>query len=152
MGVEKIRCEELLTGIRLIARFDGEDKILLCASNRCSKALYAFCDAYAEYQKTGVFPAVEDAPDRCPHCGRPYPEGRRYCRFCNRKTTLIKKLMPFLRRYRLQIALVLLTILLSGALDVAAPFLSRKVLYDEVLDPGGSLYGRILTLVAVVYP
>ncbi len=149
-GVEKIRCEELLTGVRLVASGGGEDRVILYATYRCSKSLYAFCDAFEEYRKTGAFPAVREETERCPHCGRPYPPGRRYCRFCNRKSALIAKLMPFLRRYRAQVALVILTILLSSGMSLIAPFLSRKVLYDEVLSPEGSLFGQILLLAAAV--
>lgn len=47
-------------------------------------------------------------------------------------------------------ALILLTVIFSGALDVLAPYLSGKVLYDEVLSPDGTLFGRISLLVGMV--
>ncbi|MBQ3865274.1 MAG: ATP-binding cassette domain-containing protein [Clostridia bacterium] len=149
---EEIVCEELLSGIRLIARRGGEDRILLYATNRCAKKLYDFRDAFTEFRETGAYPApAADKDARCPRCGRPYrdPE-RKVCRHCSRKTGLVKKLLPFMKRYRWQIVLVLFTIAVSGLLDVLTPYLSGKVLYDEVLKPEGSLYGRILFLVAVV--
>ena len=150
--IRSIVCEELITGIRLVARCDGEDRVLLYATNHCSKALFSFCDDFAAYRETGAYPEQkEEKVSRCPRCGKPYPDpDRAYCPRCNRSVGLMFKLMPFLKRYWLQIFFVLLTVLITAGMDVLTPYLSGKVLYDEVLTPAGTLYGKVLFLVAVV--
>lgn len=148
---DEIRCEELLTGIRLVAHGIKGDNVILYASNHCAKALYDFCDDFALWRETGEFPEKKEERAKCPRCGRPYPDpDRPICPRCTRNVGMLFKLMPFLKHYRLQIALVLLTVLITAGMDVLTPYLSGKVLYDEVLTPGGGLYGQILFLVAVV--
>ena len=72
--IRSIVCEELITGIRLVARCDGEDRVLLYATNHCSKALFSFCDDFAAYRETGAYPEQkEEKVSRCPRCGKPYP-------------------------------------------------------------------------------
>jgi ATP-binding cassette subfamily B protein len=45
---------------------------------------------------------------------------------------------------------VFLTVLLSGSLSIFTPYLNSKVLYDDVLTPGGAMYGKVLVLVLSV--
>ncbi len=150
--VTEIRCEELISGVRLVAREENRDLPLLYATNHCSRALFEFCESFAEYRKTGVFPTPKDGGrGKCPRCGRPYPDpDREVCPHCSRNISLLTKLLPFMKRYRVQIFLVMLTVILTAGMDVLAPYLSGKVLYDDVLTPGGGWYGRILFLVLVV--
>ncbi|MBR4287822.1 MAG: ABC transporter ATP-binding protein, partial [Clostridia bacterium] len=66
------------------------------------------------------------------------------------RRNLVKKLLPFFYRYKKQMALVFLTVFLSGLLSVVVPYLKSKVLYDEILTPGTSLYGKVGFLVLSV--
>ena len=151
--VEGIKCEELISTLRVVLeRTDGEDEVLFFATVACRKKVFSFIERFESWRKSGEIP--EEKRERggvCPKCHRPYddPE-KKICNHCVSKMGLVRKLLPFFIRYRNQIALVFLTVLLSSAISVVAPYLESKVLYDEVLSPDGARYGQILGLVLSV--
>ena len=148
--IEGIRVEEQVSVIRLVLRKkNGLDEVLLWASFACRKEVFDFRDAVESFLKDGTVPEkkMPEIP-RCPHCGEPFSDPKkRICKKCFGKSSLIRRVIPFFMRYRVQMAMVFLTVLLSGAVSVITPYLNSKVLYDEVLTKGGSLYGQIGVLV-----
>ncbi len=151
--VKGIKCEELISTLRIVLTcVNGEEEVLFYATAACRKKVFSFLSRFDSWRETGNVP--EEKRERggvCPKCHRPYddPE-KKICNHCVSKMGLVRKLFPFFVRYRLQIFLVFLTVLLSSAISVVAPYLESKVLYDEVLSPGGSRYGQILGLVISV--
>ncbi|MBQ4037175.1 MAG: ABC transporter ATP-binding protein [Clostridia bacterium] len=152
--VESLYVEELISTLRLVARRrDGEEECLFYATPACRKRVYELTEAFEKYQKDGTVPEKRErrGEGRCPRCGTPFsdPE-KRTCAKCLGKRSLVKKLLPFFWRYKLQVALVLFTVLLTGAVSVLFPYLNSRVLYDEVLKESGSYYGMILGLVLML--
>lgn len=151
--LESLKAEEQVSVIRVVAKWkNGKEEVLFWASNACRKAVFRLTEAVASFQESGTIPP-DNKPDRdvCPHCGKPFSDPkRRICKNCFQKKNLIKKLLPFFFRYKVQMALVILTVILSGLVSVITPYLKSKVLYDRVLTPGDSLYGKIILLVLSV--
>ena len=52
--------------------------------------------------------------------------------------------------YKKQLAVILLMIAVSVALGLVAPYFGTKMLYDDVLTEGGSLYGELLYVILVM--
>jgi hypothetical protein len=144
--------EEQISVLRLIAvKKNGEQIPVLWASNAKRKVLFGFVDGFAAFRKTGSFPEKHQPKrEACPRCGTPYEEGRRICKKCFNKRSLIKRVMPFFWRYKWRTVMTFVTLLLTGTVAVLTPYLNSKVLYDEVLSPSSPLYGRLLYLVASI--
>jgi len=153
--IESLQTEELVSVFRVILKRKNEDaEVLFYASFACRKEVYELSDGISEFLKTGELPPAkkrERSEEVCPHCHTPYSDPhRKLCKKCLSRRNLIKKLLPFFYRYKKQMALVFLTVLLSGLISVLVPFLKSKVLYDEILTPGTSLYGKVGFLVLSV--
>lgn len=149
---KKIKCEEQISVIRVVGeKKNGEEESLFWVTAAKRKEIFSFSDSVNAFIKEGVFPekSKEDKEKGvCPKCKKPYAdEKKKICRHCLSKKSLLQKLLPFLLRYKNKIALVIFTVLLSAAVGVITPYLSNKVLYDEVLTEGSPLYGKILWLV-----
>ncbi len=151
--IEKIKCEEQISVIRVVLlRKDGREETLFYTTCAKRGVLYDFTSQVEYYKENGSLRQREEREKAyCPHCSRPYddPE-KKLCKRCLSKKSLVKKLLPFFYRYKKQILLVFLTVILSGAISVVVPLLNNKVLYDEVLTPGSPLYGKIMILVLSV--
>ena len=149
--VKKIKCEEQISTLRLIAeKENGEEECLFYATAACRKRLFDFCEKIQQFKETDAFPKKEEGlhEDVCPICQNPYSDReRKICKHCFGKQTLIKKLIPFLLRYKKYIALVFLTLFLTSFVGIFAPYLNNKALYDEVLRPDSPFYGKVLGLV-----
>ncbi len=156
LPLEELAClkaEEQISVIRVVAKKkNGEEAVLFWASNACRKEVFRLVEGLSSYLETGTLPPEREDKDlACPRCGTPYPHGaHKRCPKCSKKKTLLRKLLPFFFRYKVPMAMVILTVVLSGVVSVITPYLKSKVLYDRVLTPGDSLYGRILLLVLAV--
>ena len=70
----------------------------------------------------------------CPKCGMPYPEaGRQVCPKCMKKNTVFVRVLKYFGEYKLHLAVMLLTILLSSGFNAIWPYLSGTLMYDKVL-------------------
>ena len=151
--IKKLKCEEQISVIRLVVeKTDGSEECLFYTTCAKRRVLYDFTSQFEHYKEHGKLKEREKREKTsCPHCGHPYddPE-KKLCKRCLSKKSLIKKLLPFFFRYKKQIFLVFLTVILSGGISVIVPYLNSKVLYDEVLIPGSPLYGKVFLLVLAV--
>ncbi len=148
--VESLSVEEAVSTLRVVVKKkNGEDEVLFWASNACRKEVFSFAEAVEGFLKDQTLPERgEMQQEVCPRCHSPYsdPVGKK-CKKCLSKKNLVRKLIPFFLRYRMHMAMVLLTVVLSGIVSVITPYVSSKVLYDDVLTPGAPLYGKVLFLV-----
>lgn len=153
--IESLRVEELVSVFRVILkRKNGEPEVLFYASFACRKEVYDLTDGIHSYLQDGeaaVTRNQKESEDVCPRCHTPYADPhRKVCKKCFSRRNLIRKLLPFFFRYKKQLVLVFLTVLLSGLISVIVPYLNSKVLYDEVLTQGTNLYGKVGLLVLSV--
>lgn len=70
----------------------------------------------------------------CPKCGTLYPDQeRKICPKCMDRKSLFMRMMKYFFKYKLQLGIMLVCYLLTGALNLVWPYLSGTFLYDKVL-------------------
>lgn len=105
------------------------------------------------FEKTAKHQEVDDSTlsaelPECPRCGHLYPDpNRRYCPYCAKRSSTTKRLFGLAAQFKKEMAVMLFFMLLSVGFGLAAPYFGTKLLYDEVLNPGGSMYGAVGTVV-----
>ena len=133
---------------------DGADleRLLLRFTNSEAQRFEAFARAVAALQKGRQAPAAEAERERnCPRCGLRYPDQHRsVCPRCIDKRGLFLRVLGYLRPYRGWVALIAAAMVAASALRTAAPLLSGRVLFDDVLDPAGRFHGHLAELIAVL--
>ena len=88
----------------------------------------------------------------CPKCGTRYPEpDRKICPKCMDRMSLSWRLLGFFKNYRKRILLVMAVMLCSTAVSIVTPFVSSKLLFDDVLTEGGRYYGLVLQIVLLIF-
>jgi ATP-binding cassette subfamily B protein len=93
-----------------------------------------------------------DADRFCPKCGHRYPEsGHARCPRCMDKRSITLRLMGFFKLYRRKAFVVLAVMILGSAASIAVPQIGSRMLFDEVLTPGGSYFGMALAFVALIF-
>lgn len=131
---------------------DAEERLLLRFSNSRARQFGTFAGAVAALQKGDEPPAAEAVREQtCPTCGLRYPDqNRAVCPRCIDKRGLFLRVLGYLRPYRRLVAFIAGTMIASTALRTAAPLLSGRVLFDDVLDPAGRFHGRVLEVVLLI--
>jgi len=157
--IELPKVELLISTGRAVATYGGEETELFAFSSTYSHDATVFCRAIEELRELGFITerllGEESAEYKiCPKCGRRFPDkGRRYCPNCLEKTGLTLRLGKMFVKYKWFMALIALTLVMTVALSMVTPYISNSVLYNDVLDPSGSLFGKVgllvLTLMAV---
>ncbi len=74
----------------------------------------------------------------CPKCGTLYTDQeRKICPKCMDKKSLFMRMMKYFFKYKVQLVIMFVCYLLTGALNLVWPYLSGTFLYDKVLarDP-----------------
>ena len=74
----------------------------------------------------------------CPKCGTLYTDQeRKICPKCMDKKSLFMRMMKYFLKYKVQLVIMFVCYLLTGALNLVWPYLSGTFLYDKVLarDP-----------------
>ena len=136
---------------RLMAKMaDKTERQLARFSGGFSEKFEQFCRRFSCLKK-GETPddsALDDKNLYCPKCQRKYPDpNRAFCPYCTKRTWVFKRLVGMFGEYKSQMIIILALIAVSVALGLAAPYFGTKLLYDDVLTPGGAMYGQILYVV-----
>ena len=128
------------------------ERLLLRFTNSEAQRFEAFARAVAALQKGRQAPAAEAERERnCPRCGLRYPDQHRsVCPRCIDKRGLFLRVLGYLRPYRGWVALIAAAMVAASALRTAAPLLSGRVLFDDVLDPAGRFHGHLAELIAAL--
>ncbi len=88
----------------------------------------------------------------CPKCGTRYPEeGRRICPKCLNKMNITLRLFSFFKSYKSKVILIIVTMLAGTAFNLFSPYVSSKLMFDEVLTDGGKYYGYIGLIVIAIF-
>ncbi len=87
----------------------------------------------------------------CPKCGKRYADpDRKICPRCMDKVHILKRFSGFFLRYKGQLALILMTLILTSGLGVLSPYISSGFYYDEVLSKDGKFAGQILLVIGII--
>lgn len=94
---------------------------------------------------------LETVKTHCEICGERFPDPNRpVCPFCVDKHSIIKRMLTMFKDFKLEVFLILLTLIISMALSVIAPVFSSQMFYDDVLTEGGRYYGMVLQIVLAI--
>ncbi len=149
--IESLTVDRYTYASRLMAKFsDGKDMPLARFSAGFGEKFGQFCRRF-ECLKKGETPddsALEDKHLYCPKCGEKYPDpNRRFCPHCTKKSGLLCRLLSLFGEFKKQVLIILALIWLAVGLELVAPYFGTKLLYDDVLTEGGSLYGQVLFVI-----
>lgn len=153
--LEEARVESLVgTGV-LVVKAAGEERRLCRFSNSRVRDFQRFAKAVRALAKGKSLQELEQGDDQrdsyCPTCGRPYPEsGRKVCPRCMDHRALSRRIFGFFAGRRWELAGILLFMILGASLNLLSPYLSGRVLFDEVLTPGGRFEGRVIEIVLAI--
>ncbi len=150
--IENLRVEEQVSTLRLVAK-KGDQYTLLCGGSFTVKdSLVTLCRLFDALKGGRPLPEENQADSKyCPRCGRRYADvDRKICPHCMDKAALIKKMWFFLSRYKFSVAAILLTLTLSSALSILAPYLSSGFYFDQVLSEDGAFYGQLLLVIGLI--
>lgn len=87
----------------------------------------------------------------CPICGQPYPDPNRpVCPRCIDRRSIFDRLVGMFTDFKLEIALIFLTILMTNVLAVISPWFGSKMLYDDVLSPEGKYYENVILVIMLM--
>jgi len=124
-------------------------------TNTQKNNLYLFIKYLKKLKETGeaVFDEQDKAPELfCPKCGNRYVNAeRKICPKCMDRSRIIKRTSEFFMKYKWSVAIILVTIILTSALGVLAPYISGGFYYDEVIEPNGNYYGQIFLVLAIIF-
>ncbi|MCR5263776.1 MAG: hypothetical protein K6D94_07880, partial [Clostridiales bacterium] len=132
----------------------GEPVLITYLTCTYKNNLHLFIKYLNQFLNTGKI--EEDPNDNaeelfCPKCGRRYADAaRKICPHCMDKSRIIKRTASFFVKYKLYMALIALTLVLSTALGVLSPYISSGFYYDQVLDAAGEFYGQILMVLGII--
>ena len=150
------KTETLISTARVTAVFGNDVIPMFDVSSACKHEANVICSCINELKKDGKIDEEKHKDERskekfCPKCGMRYPDQqRKVCPKCLEKTKLIKKMATLFGRYKGFVLLLLVAFLASSALSVAVPYVSNQLLYGEVLEEGGSMYGMIGAVVLLI--
>ncbi|MCL2518163.1 MAG: ABC transporter ATP-binding protein/permease [Oscillospiraceae bacterium] len=87
----------------------------------------------------------------CPKCGNRYADAKRkICMKCMDRNKIIMRTLPFFFKYKFYIIIILITIILSSAVGVVAPYVNQAFFIDEVLTETGRFFGQILLVLFMI--
>ncbi len=157
--IKSIRVEELLSTSRLTARNEQDEYIFLSSMTNFCKGNAGLFVKYFNKIKKGEIESSnfeidpEDDPSKncCPKCHMRYPDrNRKICPRCMEKGKLYTRFGMFLLKYKKELVILLLSLVLLTATSILVPYFSKGFFFDNVLDKGGDLYGQVLFAVGIV--
>ncbi len=153
-GLSSVFVEEQLSTGRLIAETDEGPLLLTSFTNFCKDSMLLFAKYFGAVRKGEVpEPDEKDLPQakRCPKCGMRYPDpNRKVCPHCMEKGKIFKRFSVFLLRYRVDLILILISLVVLTAMSILAPYISSGFFYDQVIDGTGQFAGEILLVLGMV--
>ena len=123
----------------------GTTVVLGYCTNGAKLKLLAFVNLWERLNRgetvaddDGIFNQFERT---CPKCGRMYSDPKsRVCEHCVNKKGVMGRLMTYFMVFKKQVIIVLLCLLATTGLSLLTPIVSGTILYDQVIEPSGSMH------------
>ncbi len=154
--LEKITCTEEISTITVTAKTKNGEVLLFNGSFSIKEDAYDLIEVFSSLKKDGKLDskkikACTDSDGYCTKCGKRYADiNRKFCPDCVDSTGLVKRLLSFFKEFKWYIFLIFVTVLITTALGLIAPYASTKVFYDDVLKENGKYFGMVLPIVGVI--
>ncbi len=139
VGINEVSVFSQVSG-GLLVLGEGIEGIPVAAfSNTYMKHFYKLKDLITKTIKGEILEDkdfyLNDTRTRCPKCGTTYPEeGRQICPKCIDRRSLFVRVLGYFKPYTLRFLFIIALIVLNGAVSSVIPYLSGRVLYDNVLN------------------
>lgn len=153
-SISKASMERLVNSGRMVlTNRKGEERQLCRFSIALCDPFEKFCERLTN---TITGEPIDDTylSDRracCPKCHNPYPQkDRRVCPYCAKRGAVALRLLKLYSRFKKEAVTIAVAVTLTALFQILAPFLGSKLLYDEVLDPAGGMYGQIAFVVLLI--
>ncbi len=152
----KLSVEEMLSSGRLIAKRKEEHSPVLLSvfTNFCKESMFLFSKYTGKIIKgefDGVDPKDDPARRCCPKCGMRYPDANRpICPRCMEKGKLYKRFGVFLLKYKINLIILIISLVALTAMSILTPYLSRGFFYDEVIYGTGAFAGEIILVLGIM--
>ena len=148
-------CDMNISSGLFYAVYDGEKTGIFRFSMTIKNKVYIFLENVKNLAEKGNLSPDEIKSDNeelcCPKCGNRYTDPKRkLCPRCMDKTKLMKRLSVFFMKYKVFMLISILSLVMTTSLSALLPYIKGSVLYDEVLEEGGELYGKILYVVLLI--
>lgn len=153
--IEEVRSVNLMGNGMLVIRTKQTEFVLCRYSNTRAKHLGQFAKVVNKLAKGETLEANDFEDPRaevaCPKCGQLYPDqNRKVCPKCVDRRSVFRRVLSFVPRYKTQITLILVFMLLGVALNALNPYIQGVVLFDEVLAADGKYHGRLVETVLII--
>ncbi|PWM43231.1 MAG: ABC transporter ATP-binding protein [Clostridiales bacterium] len=141
----------LSTAKLLITGVDDQTSEIAFFSLGIANEASKFIRNLTAFKENKPYNEQEDDDPFCAKCGMRYPDSsHKVCPKCMNKKAISLRLLSFFKLYYKQLIGYFSMLILSTAFAVAAPYIGTKILYDNVLTEGGSLYGEVLLIVLLI--
>jgi len=151
--IGELKTETLLSTCRLVSEKDGVQRLIMLFS----LGHQSFADRMIKVIKNiseDKDPLDEIKADDilfCPTCGTRFPEPERgLCPKCTDKMAIFMRLLGYFRFYKAKIAAVFIVMLLITGMNIFAPYVGTRLLFDEVLTYGGQFYQMVGAIILVI--
>ena len=136
--ITKLKVEQYVTTGRLIAEMGEHDYALTRFSLGHAGDMQKLADCFnAMREDRDMAPYLTDTDEEmhCPKCGQKYPNKRRVCPQCMKRSTIARRLLTYFNDHTGAIAAILVMLAASSLLQVLLPYFSTQRLFDDVLMP-----------------
>jgi len=144
--IKSIRAEALVGGGALEARLDGRTVELVRYTNSRAQHFAALAKVANRWIKGEEGSLEKPEEKRCPRCGLPLLAGTRVCAACMPRRKTLIRLITYLRPYWKQAVGLSLLSIITTALGLVPPILTKPFLDDVLVGKGRSLVERCLLL------
>ena len=146
--MEEIKVENLVTSGLISAKVCGKHTILCRFSSgrtRDIAQLVRIAEKIGKSETVEVGDLAREAGvTECLKCGRRFPDqDRKICPHCLDKGTIFVRLLAYFSGNLGKVSLIFACMAIQAGLELLAPFINGRILYDEVLNSTGRYYGKI---------
>lgn len=153
--IDELKCETLVVGGYIFAVTKGKEIKLSAFTGEVTGKAQRFCGDFGRIKNGEELTPDDDKEndEYCPKCGSLYPDrNRKICPKCMDRKSVFVRLLAYFKPHTLKIVLMFLCFIVTALLNLAWPYLSGTVLYDQVLGGSnpGTLMGIAVTLGSVL--
>ena len=134
-AVQEVRTEELVGGGRLAVERKVGEPIYLHYSSSLMPKFAEIAEGIQQLSKGETLElATEIERTRCEKCGRLLAEKDGRCINCAKKRDTLRRIVSYVRPYRLQLILVFVITTFAALVDLLPPLITERII-DDVLTP-----------------
>jgi ATP-binding cassette, subfamily B, bacterial len=153
--LEEIKAENLVTSGLISAKVGGKEEVLCRFSSGRTRDIAQLVRIAGKINESEPLEdgdlERESGETECPKCGRRYPDqDRKVCPHCLDKGSIFVRLLGYFSGNLAKVALIFACMAIQAGLELLAPFINGRILYDEVLNSAGKYYGRIGAVFAIM--